>query len=187
MKEKINKKIVVLKFGGSSVANISRIKLVSRIIIKYKKKGIMPVVVVSAMGDTTDNLINMAKSLNTHPPQRELDLLLSTGEIISAALLAMAIEQQGYKAVALTGPQVGILTDEIHTQAKILSIHPQRIFELLKDDKIVIVAGFQGRTREGEITTLGRGGSDLSAVALAYALNIKDCFIYTDVEGVFTA
>ena len=187
MKEKINKKIAVLKFGGSSVANISRIKLVSRIIIKYKKKGIMPVVVVSAMGDTTDNLINMAKSLNTHPPQRELDLLLSTGEIISAALLAMAIEQQGYKAVALTGPQVGILTDEIHTQAKILSIHPQRIFELLKDDKIVIVAGFQGRTREGEITTLGRGGSDLSAVALAYALNTRDCFIYTDVEGVFTA
>ena len=151
-------KILVQKFGGSSVANVKRIKRVAQRVVSYKKKGFKLVVVVSALGDTTDDLITLAEQITDAPSAREMDMLLSTGEQISCALLAMAIEELGFEAISFTGAQVGIQTDKTHTKAKILDIRGERILESLKEDKIVIVAGFQGVTKDQDITTLGRGG-----------------------------
>ncbi len=180
------KKIIVQKFGGSSVANIDRIKEVAKRVISYKKHHRDVVTVVSALGDTTDELESLAFSINAHPPEREMDMLMSTGEQISCALLAMAVKKLGYDAISFTGAQVGIRTDNAHTKAKIIKIDARRIRKALSKNKIVIVAGFQGITASAEITTLGRGGSDLTAVALAKALNADVCEIYTDVKGIYT-
>lgn len=181
------KKLIVQKYGGSSVANIERIKNVARRVVSYKKKGYDLVAVVSALGDTTDELIELASRISKEPPEREMDMLLSTGEQISVALLAMAILELGYQAISLTGYQVGIVTDTAHTRARIVKIEVGKLQQELKKGKIVIVAGFQGITPQQDITTLGRGGSDLTAVALAKTLEADECEIYTDVEGVFTA
>lgn len=180
-------KLVVQKYGGTSVGSIDRIKAVAKRIIDTKKSGYDLVVVVSAMGKTTDELLSMAYDLNEKPSNRELDQLLATGEQISISLLAMALESQGYNAISLTGPQCGILTDPIHKKARISNINPQRLLSELEQDKIVIVAGFQGINEISDVTTLGRGGSDTTAVAIAAALQALRCEIYTDVEGVFTA
>jgi len=179
--------LIVQKYGGSSVANAERIQNVARRIAKTKDKGNQVVVVVSAMGDTTDELIARARQINPQPAERELDVLLSTGEIVSSTLLAMALAKLGYKAVSLSGAQAGIQTDANHSRARILKVEPKRIHKELEKGSIVIVAGFQGITDEMDITTLGRGGSDTTAVALAIALKAQVCEIYTDVEGVFTA
>ena len=178
--------IIVQKFGGSSVANIKRIKRVAKRIVSTKNDHNHLVVVVSALGDTTDELEEYAFKIMKNPPDREMDMLLSTGEQISCALLAMAVKALGHDAISLTGAQVGIKTDRAHTQARIKTISARRIFKALKENKIVIVAGYQGITADDEITTLGRGGSDLTAVALAEALNAKVCEIYTDVKGIYT-
>ncbi|MCA9392671.1 MAG: aspartate kinase [Candidatus Omnitrophica bacterium] len=182
----MKKHIVVQKFGGSSVANLDRIKVVADRIIESKKSDNNLVVVVSALGDTTDELEEMAFKLCPTPPDREMDLLMSTGEQISSALLAMAIKARGHDAIAFTGPQVGISTDSAHTKARVISIESPRIRKAHSRNKIVIVAGYQGLSPDGEITTLGRGGSDLTAVALAVALKAKVCEIFTDVTGIFT-
>lgn len=180
--------IVVQKFGGSSLATPEHIRRVAARIVKTRKSGAAVVAVVSAMGDTTDDLIALAKQLGGTAPQREMDMLLSTGEQISCALLAIAIDGLGESAISLTGPQVGIITDDTHMRAKILKIDPSRVHGELSRGKIAIVAGFQGLSRQGmEITTLGRGGSDATAVALAAALGAEVCEIYTDVPGVLTA
>lgn len=179
--------LIVQKFGGSSVANVDRIKRVAARIAKTRKAGHKVVVVVSALGDTTDDLIELASQITKNPSEREMDMLLSTGEQVSVALLALAVHEHGVKAMSFTGPQVGILTDKFHTKARILDVNGERIRKALKDDNVVIVAGFQGMTEAGEITTLGRGGSDLTAVALAHALKAEYCEIYTDVDGVYTA
>ena len=179
--------LIVQKYGGSSLSSPERIKEVARRIARTRKKGNKVVVVVSAMGDTTDELLKLASQVSLNPPKRELDLLLSSGEIISSALLSMALHSLGEKAVALNGSQGGIITNEVHTRARIPRIEVERILKELERDKIVVVAGFQGVTSENVITTLGRGGSDLTAVALAAALKVKLCEIYTDVEGVYTA
>ena len=163
----MRKNIIVQKYGGSSVANIDRIKAVAKRILSAKTKRNGLVVVVSALGDTTDELEELAFKINLNPPEREMDMLMATGEQISCALLAMAIKTLGHDAISLTGPQVGIKTDSAHTKARIESISAQRIRKALNENKIVIVAGYQGVTDEDEITTLGRGGSDLTAVALA--------------------
>ncbi len=180
-------KIIVQKFGGSSVANVERIKRVAKRVAAYRRKGGRLVVVVSALGDTTDELVELAEQIADVPPAREMDMLLSTGEQISCALLAMAIDKLGYKSISFTGGQVGIRTDTSHTKAKIVGIDTARILRALKDGRIVIVAGFQGINENLDITTLGRGGSDLTAVALAAALKARVCEIYTDVEGIYTA
>lgn len=179
--------LIVQKYGGSSVANAERIKRVARRVVETKRKGNRVVVVVSALGDTTDELLTLAGSITAQPNERELDMLLSTGEQVSVALLAMAIQELGEKAISFTGPQVGIITDTMHTKARILDINTERIEQALRAGNIVIVAGFQGKTIHEEITTLGRGGSDLTAVALAKALSAKHCEIYTDVNGIYTA
>ncbi|OGX39825.1 MAG: aspartate kinase [Omnitrophica WOR_2 bacterium RIFCSPLOWO2_01_FULL_41_12] len=182
----MHKGLIVQKFGGSSVANLSRIQNVARRVVNYSKKGYDLVVVVSALGDTTDELIELAHKINPEPAEREMDMLLSTGEQISVALLAMAIHKLGYEAISFTGAQVGIITDTSHTRARILKINADKIKEELKNGKIVIVAGFQGVTLNQDITTLGRGGSDLTAVALAKELCARECQIYTDVAGIYT-
>ncbi len=179
--------LIIQKYGGSSVADVSRIKRVARQIVSKKKRGHKLVVVVSAMGDTTDELLDLAKKITGEPEERELDMLLATGEQASVALLAMAIHELGEKAVSFTGPQVGIITDRFHTKARILNINTDRIREALRRGNVVIVAGFQGKTQSDEITTLGRGGSDLTAVALTKALGGKLCEIFTDVDGIYTA
>lgn len=179
--------LIVQKYGGSSVANAERIKRVAQRISKTRKAGHSVVVVVSAMADTTDDLLSLSAQVSRHPPEREMDMLLATGEQVSCALLAMAIDQLGVKAVSFTGAQVGIITNRAHTKARIQEISAQKIKQALSKGFVVIVAGFQGMTPDGEITTLGRGGSDLTAVALAYAIKAKICEIYTDVEGVYTA
>lgn len=180
--------IVVQKYGGSSLATPEQIKNIAGRIVASHKTGAGVVAVVSAMGDTTDDLIALARQLSPDPPQREMDMLLSTGEQISCALLAIAINALGETAISLTGPQVGIITDETHMRAKILQIDPSRVHAELSRGKIAIVAGFQGLSRQGmEITTLGRGGSDATAVALAASLGASVCEIYTDVPGVLTA
>lgn len=183
----MSKKLIVQKFGGTSVADAERIKNAARRIISYKKKGYDLVIVVSAPGEMTDDLLKMASSVTSDPPERELDVLLATGEQVSIALLSMALNEMGSKAISFTGAQVGIITDKTHTKAKIIDISAERIKAELKNKKIVIVAGFQGIDREQDITTLGRGGSDLTAVALAKALGAEMCEIYTDVDGVYTA
>ncbi|MBI4368078.1 MAG: aspartate kinase [Candidatus Omnitrophica bacterium] len=179
--------LIVQKFGGSSVADVKRIKRVAKRVVETKRKGNRLVVVVSALGDTTDGLLELADAVTDRPDEREMDMLLATGEQASVALLAMAIHKLGAKAISFTGPQVGILTDKMHTKARILDINTSRIDRALRDGNIVIVAGFQGKTETEEITTLGRGGSDLTAVALAKALHAKQCEIYTDVDGIYTA
>jgi aspartate kinase len=180
-------KILVQKYGGSSVAGAARIKNVARRIVKATKQGYKLVVVVSAQGDTTDKLIEMAYKINPSPSDREMDMLLSTGEQVSISLLAMAIESLGVPVVSLTGGQVGIMTDESHKKARIMRINSSRLISELDSGKIVIVAGFQGINQNNDITTLGRGGSDTTAVALAIALGAERCEIYTDVDGVYTA
>jgi len=181
-----HKGLIVQKFGGSSVANVERIQKVAERVVGYKKKGHGIVVVVSALGDTTDELLELANKINAEPSEREMDMLLSTGEQISVALLAMAIHKLGYEAISFTGAQVGIITDTSHTRARIIKIGAEKIKEELLKGRIVIVAGFQGVTTNHDITTLGRGGSDLTAVALAKVLSAGECEIYTDVEGVYT-
>ncbi len=179
--------LIVQKYGGSSLANVEKIKRVAQRVAKTRKAGNQVVVVVSAMGDTTDDLIELAHQITAAPDEREMDMLLSTGEQVSVALLAIAIHGFGAGAKSFTGPQVGILTDPFHMKARILDINGDRIRKALREGDVVIVAGFQGKTENGEITTLGRGGSDLTAVALAKALKAEYCEIYTDVDGVFTA
>jgi aspartate kinase len=179
--------LIVQKYGGSSVADAAKIKNVAKRIAQTKDKGNQVVVVVSAMGDTTDELIRLAYQINKRPDERELDMLLSTGEIISCTLLAMALEAMGYEAISLSGAQAGIKTDAIYSRARIQRVDPERITKELDKGNIVIVAGFQGITDDMDITTLGRGGSDTTAVALATSLGAEVCQIYTDVEGVFTA
>ena len=179
--------VIVQKFGGSSVADPDRIRNVARRVVATHAQGHQVVVVVSAPGDMTDDLIEMARKITPAPPARELDMLLATGEQVSIALLAMAIHAQGRHAISLTGAQALIRTERVHTRARILDVDRRRIDRELGGGRIVIVAGFQGITDEDEITTLGRGGSDTTAVALASALDATMCQIYTDVEGVFTA
>jgi aspartate kinase len=179
--------LIVQKYGGTSVGNTDRIKNVARRVAEYRAKGDQIVVVVSAMSGVTDNLIKMAKEISPLPNEREMDVLLSTGEQTTIALTAMALHSLGLKAVSLTGAQAGIVTDGVHTKAKIQNITPKQVHEFLDDGNVVIVAGFQGQTAEGNITTLGRGGSDLTAIALAAALKADLCQIYTDVDGVYTA
>lgn len=181
------RKVVVQKYGGTSVANTERIKNVAKRVVDYRKKGYDVVVAVSALGDTTDELMDLANDINRTPSTRELDMLMSTGEQVSVALLAMAIHKLGYEAISLTGSQVGIITDTRHTKARILDIDTSRMRKELRNGNIVIVAGFQGRSTNEEITTLGRGGSDMTAVALAKVLKAYVCEIYTDVDGVYTA
>ncbi len=178
--------IIVQKYGGTSVADPARICKVAKRVVDYHKRGHDLVVVVSALGDTTDNLLNLAGRITNNPSERELDMLISTGEQISVALLAMAIHQLGFEAISFTAAQVGIITDSSHTKARIIKINTARIKKELNNKKIVIVAGFQGVDISREITTLGRGGSDLTAVALATALRARKCEIYTDVEGIYT-
>ncbi len=180
------RKIIVQKFGGTSVADTEKIKNVAKIVINEKNNGNDVVVVVSAMGHTTDYLVKMAKDLNNNPSNREMDMLLSTGEGVSIALLALAIQAQGYDAVSFNAMQIGIVTENVHSKARIIDIKTDKLRKNLNEGKIIVVAGFQGVTEDGEITTLGRGGSDTSAVALAAALNAERCDIYTDVEGVYT-
>ncbi|BCZ17391.1 Aspartate kinase LysC [Helicobacter sp. NHP19-003] len=178
--------LVVQKFGGTSVGSCARIEAVAKCVIESKKLYEDLVVVVSAMGDTTDDFLNLAHYFGARSNQRELDRLLSSGEQISSALLAIALESMGQKACSLSGREAGILTDAHYTKAQILDINTAKIRELLAQNFIVVVAGFQGISQSGEITTLGRGGSDLSAVALAGALHAGLCEIYTDVDGIYT-
>ena len=180
------RKVIVQKFGGTSVADTEKIKNVAKTVIREKNNGNDVVVVVSAMGHTTDYLVKMAKDLSASPSSREMDMLLSTGEGVSIALLAMAIQAQGYDAVSFNAMQIGIITENVHSKARIVNIKTEKLKKNLQEGKIIVVAGFQGVTEDGEITTLGRGGSDTSAVALAAALNADRCDIYTDVEGVYT-
>src|SRR3954451_25211502 len=179
--------LIVQKYGGTSVGNPERIKNVAARVAKYHAKGDQIVVVVSAMSGVTDNLIKLAKEIMPLPIEREMDVLLATGEQTTMALAAMALHAIGIKAVSLTGAQAGIVTDGVHTKAKIQNITPKQVHDLLDAGNVVIVAGFQGQTQEGQITTLGRGGSDLTAIALAAALKADLCQIYTDVDGVYTA
>lgn len=179
--------LVVMKFGGSSVADTGKILNVVGRIKNKTEEGNRVVVVVSAMGDTTDEMIDQAHKLNPDPSEREMDQLISSGERISAALLAMALENAGVKATSLTGEQMGIITDDSHTKARILEIKPDKIREELADEAVVVAAGFQGTNLKKDVTTLGRGGSDTTAVALAAALDADFCEIYTDVDGVYTS
>lgn len=179
--------LIVQKYGGTSVADTERIKNVAARVAEYHRRGDRLVVVVSAMAGVTDKLIKMAKDITPLPSEREMDMLLATGEQTTIALTAMALEALGVPAMSLTGAQAGIVTDGVHTKAKIKNITPRQVHALLDQGKVVIVAGFQGQTPEGQITTLGRGGSDLTAIALAAALKANLCQIYTDVDGVFTA
>ena len=179
--------LLVQKYGGTSVGSPERIQHVAERIVATRRGGADLVVVVSAMGDTTDELIDLARNVSTRSHPREMDMLLTAGERISMALLAMAVSDRGQEAVSFTGSQSGIVTDTSHTSAKILEVKADRILEELKRGKVVIVAGFQGVSKEREVTTLGRGGSDTTAVALAAALGAQECEIYTDVDGVYTA
>ncbi|MGY0017591.1 aspartate kinase [Streptomyces sp. cg35] len=180
--------LVVQKYGGSSVADAEGIKRVAKRIVDAKKNGNQVVVVVSAMGDTTDELIDLAEQVSPIPAGREFDMLLTAGERISMALLAMAIKNLGHEAQSFTGSQAGVITDSVHNKARIIDVTPGRIRTSIEEGNIAIVAGFQGVSQEGKnITTLGRGGSDTTAVALAAALDAEVCEIYTDVDGVFTA
>src|SRR5436309_15436927 len=179
-------RLVIQKYGGTSVGTPERIRNVARRLIETQRDGCQVVAVISAMAGVTDSLLKLAQEISPEPTKRELDILLSTGERAASALTAMAVNALGGRAISLTGAQAGILTDRNHTKAHIGNISPKQIHELLSDNYIVIVAGFQGQTPEGETTTLGRGGSDLTAIALAGALNADACQIFTDVDGVFT-
>jgi aspartate kinase len=179
--------LIVQKYGGTSVANPERIRQVASRVARYHQAGDRIVVVVSAMSGVTDNLIKLAREIMPLPSEREMDMLLATGEQTTIALTAMALHARDIHAVSLTGAQAGIVTDGVHTKAKIQNISPKKIHEILNAGHVVIVAGFQGQTSEGQITTLGRGGSDLTAIALAAAVKADLCQIYTDVDGVYTA
>jgi aspartate kinase len=179
--------VVVMKFGGTSVADAERIKRAAARIVAKREAGYRVVAVLSARGKTTDELIAMAEEVSAVPDPREMDMLLSTGERISCALCAMAINDLGHQALSLTGSQAGIVTDASHTKARIIDVRADRIMSALDDDKIVLVAGFQGVSTGRDVTTLGRGGSDTTAVAVAAALDAEVCEIYTDVAGVFSA
>lgn len=183
----VERRIVVQKYGGSSVAGVEQIRDVAKKIASTRAEGVDLVVVVSAMGKTTDALIELARGVCDAPPAREMDMLLSSGERISTSLLAMALEALGVPAVSLTGPQCGIRTDDAHASARIVEVRPARVQEELARGRVVIVAGFQGESPRREVTTLGRGGSDASAVALAVALRAERCDIFSDVDGVYTA
>ena len=179
-------RLIVQKYGGTSVGDAERIRRVAQRIVETQRDDCRVVAVVSAMAGVTDELIKLAHEMSPEPDKRELDILLATGENAASALTAMAVNALGARAISLTGAEAGILTDRIHTKARIANISPKQIQELLANDYIVIVAGFQGQSAEGETTTLGRGGSDLTAIALAGALNADACQIFTDVDGVFT-
>ncbi|CRK84345.1 aspartate kinase [Neobacillus massiliamazoniensis] len=179
--------LIVQKFGGTSVGSVERIQHVAQCVYEEKEKGNDVVVVVSAMGKSTDQLVNLAKEISSQPSKREMDMLLTTGEQVTIALLSMALNQKGLEAVSFTGWQAGIVTEPVHGNARIIEIQTESIDAQLSAGKVVIVAGFQGITENGEITTLGRGGSDTTAVALAAALKADTCDIYTDVTGVFTS
>lgn len=175
---------IVQKYGGTSMGTIARIQNVAKRIIAKKEQGNRMVVVVSAMGKSTDHLVEMAYAVNEKPPKREMDMLLATGEQVSISMLSMALDEMGYKAISFTGPQVGIKTEGLHGRARIMDVDKTKIVEALDEDKIVIVAGFQGVNENDDITTLGRGGSDTSAVALSVVLGCP-CEIYTDVDGIY--
>jgi aspartate kinase len=179
--------LIVQKYGGTSVATAERIRSVANRVRKSREAGNTVVVVVSAMGDTTDDLLDLARQMAPEPDERELDVLLSTGETVACTLLAMALRSAGQPAVSLSGGQAGIRTETRHGRARIISLEPRRILKELETGKVVVVAGFQGITADSDITTLGRGGSDTTAVALAAALKASLCEIYTDVDGVFSA
>ena len=179
--------LIVQKYGGSSVADAEKIKNVAGRIARARDEGNEVVVVVSAMGDTTDELIELAYQISENPDSRELDVLLSTGEVVSSTLLAMSLHGMGYPAISLSGAQAGIRTDSAYSRARILQIEPKRVVRELEKGNIVIVAGFQGMTEDLDVTTLGRGGSDTTAVALAATLGAEVCQIYTDVEGIYSA
>ena len=178
--------LIVQKYGGTSVGSPERILNVARRVIETQAQGHRVVVVVSAMSGVTDNLIKLARDVSSAPCEREMDVLLATGEQTTIALTAMAIAGLGKKAISLTGAQAGIVTSETHTKAKISTIAPERVLEALAEDNIVVIAGFQGETADGSITTLGRGGSDLTAIAIAAAIQADLCQIFTDVDGVYT-
>ncbi len=178
--------LVVQKFGGTSVGDLDRIQNVANIVKKYKEKGDDVVVVVSAMAGETNKLLEYANHFSKTPPQREVDLLVSSGERVTSALLSIALQSMGIPAIALTGRQAGIKTTSDHMKARIMDIDPEKMQKQLKEGKVVIVAGFQGINENGDVTTLGRGGSDLTAVAIAGALNADKCEIYTDVDGIYT-
>lgn len=178
--------LIVQKYGGTSVANVGRIKAVAERVVRTAREGHGVVVVVSAMAGETDKLIGLANQIASNPKEREMDLLLSSGERITSALTAMAIEELGQRAVAFTGRQMGIITDSVHTKARIEKISCERANKALEDGYVIVIAGFQGITEDQDVTTLGRGGSDLSAVAVAAALKADLCEIYTDVDGVYT-
>ena len=182
-----NGSIIVQKYGGSSVSTVDKLKQVARLVATRAREGHRMVVVVSAMGDATDELLAKAQAVAGEPDRRELDMLLSVGERISMSLLAMAIREEGLEAVSLTGSQSGIITTASHAQARIMEVRPFRVEDELDAGRVVIVAGYQGVSYKREVTTLGRGGSDTTAVALAAALSAEACEIYSDVEGVFTA
>ncbi|MDU0348114.1 aspartate kinase, partial [Actinomyces sp. MRS3W] len=179
--------LVVQKYGGSSVSDVEAIRRVARRVVATRKAGNTVVVVVSAMGDTTDDLLDMADAISARPPAREMDILLSAGERISMALLAMAIGELGVPARAYTGAQAGVLTDSKYGRASIVGVIPERVARAIQMGAVAVVAGFQGINEVEDVTTLGRGGSDTTAVALAAALNADVCEIYTDVDGLFTA
>jgi len=183
----LGKDILVQKYGGSSVATSQHMKNVARRVAARSRDGQPVVVVVSAMGKTTDSLITLSREITFHPERREMDMLLHAGEIISTALLAMAVAEEGVPSISFTGQQAGMITDGSHTQARIQSVDGERILEELEKGRIVVIAGFQGVTANREITTLGRGGSDTSAVAVAVGIGAKECEILTDVDGVYTA
>src|SRR3954470_11671116 len=178
---------VVMKFGGTSVGDVDRLKAVAKRLVAAREAGNRVVAVLSAMGDTTDELVRLAHEISERPKARELDMLISVGERISCSLCAMAIHDLGHEAISLTGSQAGIVTDTAHGKAKIVDIRARRIHDALDADRIVLVAGFQGVSIAQEVTTLGRGGSDTTAVALAAALGADHCEINTDVRGVYTA
>ena len=182
----MSKSLIVQKYGGTSVGTLERIEHVADRIDKVRKTGVDIVVVVSAMAGETDKLLKMARSLSKNPARREVDMLLSSGERISAALLALTLQSRGIPALSMTGRQIGLQTDSTHTRARITNIDTRRARKMLNENHVIVVAGFQGINKEGDVTTLGRGGSDTSAVALAVALGARQCEIYTDVDGVYT-
>ena len=182
----MSKSLIVQKYGGTSVGTLERIEHVADRIVKVRKTGVDIVVVVSAMAGETDKLLKMARTLSKNPARREVDMLLSSGERISASLLALALQSRGIPAFSMTGRQIGLQTDSTHTRARITNIDTRRARKMLNENHVIVVAGFQGINEEGDVTTLGRGGSDTSAVALAVALGARQCEIYTDVDGVYT-
>ena len=180
-------RIIVQKYGGSSVADPDKIKKIATIVSAVKREGFGVAVVVSAMGKTTNSLIELAHSVSSDPPKREMDMLLSAGERITMSLLCMALNDLGVDAISLTGSQSGIITNDRHTDARVIEVRPIRVQDEMAKGKVVVIGGFQGVSYKRDITTLGRGGSDTSAVALAAALNAERCEIYSDVDGVYTA